>query len=160
MRSIHSKSTPLCSSLTRGKREKVRTSYCIGGARSRTNFLTCYLRNHLKQSHGIRNSQTLNKFRKNAEIYQPNRMPSKSTMSATKIEEDDTEPDDDDDDDDYELPGAKAFFETRHINTDCHSCVVDFYLHLGTVDASQKAERIRLQHANQVRKILGHRPRG
>lgn len=122
------------------------------------NFLTSYLRKHLKQGHGFREKKKLDRFRKNAEVYRPNQLPSDS--AKIRVKDGDIETDDDDDDDDgdggdnYELPGARAFFETRRITTDRHRLLVDFYSFLGTVDEGQKAEPVRLQHASQVKKIL------
>lgn len=116
------------------------------------NFLTCYLRKHLMQGHGLTNSKTLDRLRKNAEVYEPNQLPSGSGLSASAIEDDDSGSEQDDDD--YSLPTARAFFEAQRITTNRQRFLVDFYTHLGTVDEGQKTERIRLQHASQVRKIL------
>ena len=119
-------------------------------------FLTSHLRKHLKQGHHLKEKKKLDRLRKNAEVYRPNHLPSESAKIRVRdgIVETDDDDDDDDEGDDYELPGAKAFFETRRVTTDRHRFLVDFYSFLGTVDEGQKDERVRLQHANQVKKIL------
>lgn len=112
------------------------------------NFLTSYLRKHLKQAHGFRDKKKLDRFRKDAETYRPNQLPSES--AKVRVEDDDTESDDDD----YEQPGARAFFERGRITTDRHRFLADFYSYLGTVDGGQKDDRVRLQHASQVKRML------
>ena len=117
-------------------------------------FLTSHLRKHLKQGHDLKEKKKLDKLRKTAEVYRPNHLPSESAKIRVRGGIIETDDDDDDGGDDYELPGAKAFFETRRATTDRHRFLVDFYSFLGTVDEGQKDERVRLQHANQVKKIL------
>lgn len=111
-------------------------------------FLTCYLRKHLKHAHGINISRKLDSLRSKAEVYRPSQLPS-GTAVVEEVDSDENE-----DDDEYVQPGAKAFYETRRIATDRHWFLVEFYNHLGTVDEGQKAERVRFQHASQVRRIL------
>ena len=117
-------------------------------------FLTSHLRKHLKQGHDLKEKKKLDKLRKTAEVYRPNHLPSESAKIRVRGGIIETDDDDGDGGDDYELPGAKAFFETRRATTDRHRFLVDFYSFLGTVDEGQKDERVRLQHANQVKKIL------
>ena len=117
-------------------------------------FLTSHLRKHLKQGHDLKEKKKLDRLRKTAEVYRPNHLPSESAKIRVQDGIIETDDDDDDDGDDFELPGAKAFFETRRVTTDRHRFLVDFYSFLGTVDEGQKDERVRLQHASQVKKIL------
>lgn len=117
-------------------------------------FLTSHLRKHLKQGHDVKDKKKLDRLRKTAEVYRPNHLPSESAKIRVQDGIIETDDDDDDDGDDYELPGAKAFFEARRVTTDRHRFLVDFYTFLGTVDEGQKDDRVRLQHASQVKKIL------
>ena len=117
-------------------------------------FLTSHLRKHLKQGHDLKEKKKLDRLRRTAEVYRPNHLPSESVKVRVQDGVVVTDDDDDDDGDDYELPGVKAFFETRRVTTDRHRFLVDFYSFLGTVDEGQKDERVRLQHASQVKKIL------
>ena len=126
-------------------------------------FLSCYLRKHLKKKHGITSNEKLDGLRKKGVIYRPNQLPPSTTPSIEMESEEEEEEEegernredgDNDRDQDYAPPGARSFFQTQRIVTDRHRLLVDFYDYLGTVDEGQKVEKIRFQHAYQMRKIL------
>ena len=123
-------------------------------------LVTSYLSKHLERTHGITKAERRNALRKMSTCYEPNQLPP-STAVSIQIDTSSDEPgtennddNDDDDDEDYKAPSVKAFFEPRRITSNRHWFLVQFYNHLGSVDEGQKNDKIRCQHACQMRKIL------
>lgn len=121
-------------------------------------LLTSYLSKHLERTHGVTKAERRNALRKMSLRYEPNQLPPSTAASIqidTSSDEAGTENDgDDDDDEDYREPSVKAYFEPRRITSDRHWFLVHFYNHLGSVDEGQKNDKIRCQHACQMRTIL------
>ena len=114
-------------------------------------LVTCHMRKHLKRRHGITKIEKLDALRKRARPYEPNEVPPMAGTSIEVVSEDEPYTDDDED---YEAPNWRSYFQTRRLISDRHRLLVDFYNYLGTVNEGQKTEKVRLQHACQMRKIL------
>ena len=125
-------------------------------------FLTSRLRSHLKRKHGIVNVGSLDRLVRVSARYERNKLPPQ-TAPSVRIESDEEREmsnndedggDDDERDDDYDEPSGNAFFKSERLRSDRHWFLAKFYAHLGSVDEGQKNDKVRGQHACQVRTIL------
>ena len=125
-------------------------------------FLTSRLRSHIKRKHGIVNVGSLDRLVRMSARYERNKLPPQ-TVPLVRIEsdeecemsnDDEDSGDDDERDDDYDEPSGNAFFKSERPGSDRHRFLINFYAHLGSVDEGQKNDKVRGQHACQVRTIL------